>query len=183
MKHFILFTGHMIDAKDRPSPRFPADKEEKAKQEIRSNLLHQQLITTLPLQGIASGACGGDTLFHEICLELNIPSEIYLPSSPEEFKKGSVSFAGKEWDERFDALLKKLPHHILPKATKETEMNVYERTNEWMLEKALADGGKNMTLIALWDGGGGDGKGGTKDMINMAKEKGADVEVIDIKKL
>ena len=183
MKHFILFTGHMIDAPDRATPRFPAYKEQSVQKEIKLQLLHQQLITKLPLQGIASGACGGDMLFHETCLELNIPSEIYLPSSSEEFKKGSVSFAGKEWDERFDTLLKKLPYHVLSQAKEEITMNVYERTNEWMLQKALVNGGKNMTLIALWDGGGGDGKGGTKDMINMAKEKGADVEVIDIKKL
>lgn len=183
MKHYILFTGHMIDAPDRATPRFPAHKEASAQKEIKLRLLHQQLITSLPLQGIASGACGGDMLFHETCLGLNIPSAIYLASSPEEFKKGSVSFAGKEWQERFDALLKQLPYHVLPEATEETTMNVYERTNEWMLKQALSDGGKNMTLIALWDGGGGGGKGGTEDMINMAKEKGADVEVIDIKKL
>lgn len=62
-------------------------------------------------------------------------------------------------------------------------MNMYERTNEWMLEKALANGGKNLSLIALWDGGGGDGKGGTKGMIRMVQQKGAAVGIIDIKKI
>lgn len=183
MKHFILFTGHMIDAPGRPVPRFPAGKEDKVRQEIKLRLLHQQLVATTPLQGIASGACGGDMLFHELCIESGIPSEIYLASPAEEFKKGSVSFAGKNWEDRFDALLEKLPYYELPPAAKGTTMNKYERTNEWMLEKALSEGGSNLTLIALWDGSGGDGKGGTKDMINMAKEKGAQVEIIDIKQL
>ena len=182
MKHFILFTGHMIDAADRPVPRFPPGKEEKVRQEIKLRLLHQKLVVTEPLQGIASGACGGDMLFHELCIASGIPSEIYLASSADEFKKGSVSFAGKNWEDRFDALLKQLPCHELPPTT-DTTMNKYERTNEWMLETALSEGGSNLTLIALWDGGGGDGKGGTKDMINMAKEKGAQVEIIDIKQL
>lgn len=183
MKHFILFTGHMIDAPGRPAPRFPAAKEDKVRQEIKLRLLHQQLVATAPLQGIASGACGGDMLFHELCIELGIPSEIYLASSAEEFKQGSVSFAGKNWEDRFDALLKKLPYYELPPASEGATMNKYERTNEWMLEIALSEGGSNLTLIALWDGGGGDGKGGTKDMINMAKGKGAQVEIIDIKQL
>jgi len=182
MKHFILFTGHMIDAPGRAVPRFPANKEDKVRQEIKLRLLHQQFIVTAPLEGIASGACGGDMLFHELCIELGIPSEIYLASAAEEFMQGSVSFAGKNWEDRFDALLKQLPYHELPPAT-DTTMNKYELTNEWMLETALSDGGANLTLMALWDGGGGDGKGGTKDMINMAKEKGAAVEVIDIKQL
>lgn len=184
MKHFILFTGHMIDAKDRQTPRFPAHKEEKARREIKLRLFHQKLIMESPLQGIASGACGGDILFHEICAQLGIPSEIYLPVPPEKFKKGSVSFAGKQWDERFDKLLKQLPYYVLPENKGDAvSMNIYERTNEWMLEKALVNGGKNMSLIALWDGGGGDGKGGTKGMINMVREKGAAVGIIDIRKI
>lgn len=184
MKHFILFTGHMIDARDRQTPRFPAYKEEKARREIKLCLFHQKLIIELPLQGIASGACGGDILFHEICLQLGIPSEIYLPVSPEKFKQDSVSFAGKNWDERFDKLLKQLPYYVLPENKVDAAgMNMYERTNEWMLEKALANGGKNLSLIALWDGGGGDGKGGTKGMIKMVQQKGAAVGIIDIKKI
>ncbi len=184
MKHYILFTGHMIDAPGREVPRFPPNKEEKVRKEIKLQLLHQKLIATLPLQGIASGACGGDTLFHELCIELDIPSAIYLAAPAEEFKKGSVSFAGEKWSERFDHLLQQLPVHELPADKGDiSNMNIYERTNEWMLEKVFSEGGKNMALLALWDGGGGDGKGGTAHMVNMAKEQGAEVEVIDIKKL
>ena len=32
---------------------------------------------------------------------------------------------------------------------------------------------KNMTIIYLWYGGGGDGNGGTELMINTARDKGA----------
>ena len=37
-----------------------------------------------------------------------------------------------------------------------------------------------MTLIAVWDGKGGDGPGGTEHMIHTAREKGADVVIIKI---
>jgi hypothetical protein len=181
MQHFILFTGHMIDAKDRAKPRFPAYKEKSVRKEI-FDLLLQQKEKAVSLKGIASGACGSDILFHELCLQLNIPTEIYLPYPAEEFKKGSVSFAGENWDNRFNKLASSLPVHILDEK-KNTDMNVYEQTNEWMLHDTLRSGGNNMTLIAVWDGGGGDGKGGTAHMVNMAREKGAEVEVIDVKKI
>ena len=174
----------MIDAPDRKEPRFPAYKEEAAKQEIHKQLLLQKEKAAHPLHGIASAACGGDILFHESCMELGIPSEIYLAALPEKFKEGSVSFAGKNWEERFNHLLQQLPVHVLPDDKGDADnMNIYERTNEWMLEKALSAGGKNLTLVALWDGGGGDGKGGTAHMVNITKEQRGEVEVIDTKTL
>jgi len=184
MKHFLLFTGHMIDAADRKEPRFPASKEEAVKEAVYKMLVLQKEKVKLPLNGIASGACGSDILFHELCLSLNIPSQIYLAAPVEEFKKGSVSFAGEHWDKRYDELIKKLPVYVLPAGKEEAvNMNIYERTNEWMLEIALSDGGRHMTLIAVWNGGGGDGKGGTEHMVKMAKVQGAEVEIIDITKL
>ena len=184
MKHFILFTGHMIDGEDRKEPRFPASKEQAVKEAVYKMLVLQKAKANLPLNGIASGACGSDILFHELCLALNIPSQIYLAAPVEEFKKGSVSFAGKNWQKRYDELIEKLPVYVLPAGNSDAaNMNIYERTNEWMLDTALSYGGGNMTLIAVWNGGGGDGKGGTEHMVKMAKEQGAEVEIIDIKKL
>lgn len=184
MKHFILFTGHMIDAPGRKEPRFPASKEEAVKDEIYKLLVAQQEKATLPLNGIASGACGSDILFHELCASLNIPSEVYLAAPVEEFKNKSVSFAGESWEKRYDALIEKLPAYELPDSKGDADnMNIYERTNEWMLETALSEGGQNMTLMAVWNGSGGDGKGGTEHMVKMAREQGAEVDIIDITKL
>jgi hypothetical protein len=52
-----------------------------------------------------------------------------------------------------------------------------------MLEEALAGGGGNLTLIALWDGKGGDGPGGTEHMVSVAEEQGANTQVINPKNL
>jgi hypothetical protein len=183
MTHWILFTGHMIDAQDRPEPRFPADKEQAARQEIEKLLMEEKKATTGELKGIAGGACGGDILFHELCWELGIPTEIYLALPVEEFKEASVSFAGKEWDTRFDKLKEELPVHILPEAKENNSPNIWERANLWMLDNAIKDGGRNMSLIALWDGKGGDGSGGTEHMVQIAKEQGASIHIIDIKEL
>jgi hypothetical protein len=60
-------------------------------------------------------------------------AEMYLAFPVEKFKKESVSFAGKDWDERFDKLITEIPVHIL--AEKEDKNNnVWERANGWMLD-------------------------------------------------
>lgn len=177
MKHAILFTGHMIDAQDRKEPRFPAGKEAAARKAIRNSLSEEKDKYGNQLRGIAGGASGGDILFHELCREMNIPGEIYLALPQDEYKRTSVSFAGKEWTARFDELTSELPVRVLPE--KKEKDNIWEQTNLWMLHDALQGGGSNMTLIALWDGKGGDGEGGTEHMVRMAKEAGAEIMIID----
>jgi len=179
MKHFLLFTGHLIDAENRKTPRFPAHKESAAAKRLTDCLVQiKQNTGETEFCGIAGGASGGDILFHETCQQLEIPSEIYLALPVDEFMEASVSTAGAGWEARYHKLIKELPVHILPK-TEATE-NVWEKANDWMLIEALQNGGKNMTLLALWDGKGGDGPGGTEHMVNLAIASGATVNIIDI---
>ena len=189
--HNILFTGHMIDKENRNEKRFPADMEDKARQAIRNVLQNEKDgIRDKKVAGIAGGACGGDILFHEICEELDIPTEMYLALPREQFLAASVQFAGAQWVKRFDRLLDKLPERILldtselPKwLQKKPNYSIWVRNNIWMLESALVNGGSQMTLIALWDGKGGDRPGGSEHMIQVAQEKGATTIVIDTKEL
>jgi hypothetical protein len=148
---------------------------------MRKQLMEIKQTAKKEIKGIAGGASGGDILFHELCAEMNIPTEIYLALPVKEFKKTSVSFAGALWESRFDKLIKDLPPHLLPGAKDNTNNdNVWERANAWMLNAALKNGGENMTLVALWDGKGGDGSGGTAHLVHDAKRKGAKTIVIDI---
>ena len=185
MNHAILFTGHMIDEKERDEPRFPASKEEAVKAELRKQLQEEKNgVTRKAIKGIAGGACGGDILFHELCEEMGIQTEMYLALPAEEYKKRSVSFAGTDWDRRFDKLTKVLPVNILPEEKRSnSQNNIWAVTNLWMLDRALKVEGKNMTLIALWDGQGGDGNGGTEHMISVAKSKDAKIKIININKI
>jgi tetratricopeptide repeat protein len=189
---YLLFTGHMIDKPDRKDARFPSSKEAAVKQCIKEKITREKnkMQDDILLMGIAGGASGGDILFHEICAELNIPTQIYLALPPEKFKVESVAFAGLQWIERFDALYQKLPHSILCNTTelpkwlqKKKDYTIWERNNLWELNSALVSGGMHMTLIALWDGKGGDGAGGTADMVKEANAKGAKVIVLDINKI
>jgi hypothetical protein len=180
MAHTILFTGHMIDKEGRGEPRFPPAKESAVRIELAQRMRKLMQTIKTNLLGIAGGACGGDILFHELCVEMKIPSEIHLAMPAHEFKKHSVSFAGPEWDKRFDQLVNKLPVYILPEASPSSKKNIWAETNLWMLQKTIDNSGSDFTLIALWDGKPGDGEGGTEQMIEAAQEKKARIETIDI---
>lgn len=118
-----------------------------------------------------------------MCLEKGIPSEIFLTIDIHEFKKASVSFAGKYWVERFDKLMKGLPVRILSDSRGlEISDNMWSRANLWLLDRALKNGGAHMTLIALWDREGGDGDG-TGHMVSKARVANAKVEIININEL
>lgn len=52
-----------------------------------------------------------------------------------------------------------------------------------MLHNALAHGPQRTTLIALWDGGKGDGPGGTEHMVAKAEKRGAKKIHLDTREL
>ena len=52
-----------------------------------------------------------------------------------------------------------------------------------MLHNALFLSRDQLTLIALWNGATGDGPGGTEDMVERAKNRGARFIHLDTKKL
>ena len=182
MTHTIVFTGHVIDKSARPKPRFPARIEESVTEQIKLKLLEQKESNPgAEIKGISAAACGGDIIFHEQCAAIGIETELYLALPRDEFKKWSVAYAGEEWVHRFDNLLKKRPVHFLKKP--ETGDKVWAQANTWMLEEAARQSPENVTLMALWNGEGGDGPGGTEHMIAMAREAGAQIVIIDITKI
>src|SRR5439155_18565932 len=153
----LLFTGHMIDKPGRPEPRFPADKEELARQSIRSAIEKEAAIAPIAY-GIAGGANGGDILFHEICAELGIPTQLYLALPREEYIVASVQGGGPQWVERFNKLLNQHPEtrvlsetEDLPSwlADNKDEYDIWRRNSLWLLHNALAEQEQAVTLIAL----------------------------------
>lgn len=187
--HVLLFTGHRMDSPGREKARFPPNKESLARDAIR-NAIENELANNDKMIGIAGAASGGDILFHEICAELKIPSTLYLAISRDEYIRESVQSAGPQWVDRFNRLYNRLPRRELSR-TKDlprwlqtkSDYNIWQRNNLWCLYNAIACGGQFATLIALWDGGTGDGPGGTQDMVNRAEEKGAKTIILNTKEL
>ena len=188
--HVLLFTGHRVDAPDRKTPRFPAAKEKHARAVIFEAVRNEKAKAKGPIFGIAGGACGGDLLFHEICEALEIPSQMYLVLPKNEYIRASVAEGGPDWVERFNRLYDKLKPKILSDSDRlprwlraKKDYNIWQRSNLWMLHNALCISQDHLTLIALWNGATGDGAGGTEDMVNRAKDRGATFVHLDAKKL
>ncbi len=188
--HVLLFTGHRVDAPDRKTPRFPAAKEKHARAMIFEAVRNEKAKAKGPVFGIAGGACGGDILFHEICEALEIPSQMYLVLPKNDYIKVSVADGGPDWVERFNRLYDKMKPKILSESDRlprwlrtKKNYNIWQRSNLWMLHNALFISQDHLSLIALWNGATGDGPGGTEDMVERAKDRGATFIHLDARKL
>lgn len=179
----LLFVGHMIDLPGRPSARFPADRERVAGKAIADAVSAARQGVSGAVAGIASGARGGDLLFHDACRLYGLETWMVLPFPPEDFIKTSVAgIPRSNWEERFwstwgalDTAHREIVH---PRA----DNGAYAACNRRML--ALANElASDVLLIAYWDGEGGDGPGGTAWYVDTVKRSGGKVEVIDAKSL
>ena len=188
----FLFSGHMIDAPDRPLPRFPADKEGVAAARIGEAL--DALAASPSDLALAQGAAGGDILFGEACLARGVSLQMLLPLPEPEFIATSVlpCCAGESWRARYLALRERLalPPRILPDALGPLPRDregkpgdPYERCNRWLLDTALAQGADRLRFICLWDGGGGDGAGGTAHMVKEVARRTGQVTWLDTREL
>ena len=181
----FLFTGHMIDAPERETTRFPKEKEPAAVDAIRNQLT--ALGAGPEDLALCGGACGGDLIFAEAALELKLHLEVRIPFDFPEFLQNSVSFAGDNWQERFYQV-KQNPNTtllIMPDELGQLPENAnpYERNNLWQLYSALSWGAEKVHCLCLWDGKGGDGPGGTKHMHDAVKQRSGQVHVLASKTL
>jgi tetratricopeptide (TPR) repeat protein len=184
-RRVLLFSGHMIDAPDRPEPRFPPDKEPIAAKAITEEL--SRLGAGPEDLGLCGGACGGDLLFAEAALKLGLRLEIRIPFAEPTFLQKSVTFAGEQWRERYYTVKKNpltrllvMPDELgpLPK-----DANPYERNNLWQLHSALAQGPEKVNFVCLWNRKDGDGPGGTKHMCEEVSKRSGLVDVLDTTRL
>jgi tetratricopeptide (TPR) repeat protein len=184
-RQVFLFSGHMVDAPNRPLPRFPADKEPIAAEAIRAKL--DELRAGPQDLAFCSGACGGDLLFAEACLERGLGLRVRIPFTEPEFLNKSVRFAGERWVDRFMAVKANSKATVLvmpdvlgplPKG-----IDAYARNNVWQLYSALSWGPEKVNFLCLWNRQEGDGPGGTKHMYDTVTEHAGQVSVLDTTKL
>ena len=171
----LLFTGHMIDLPHRAEPRFPAALEQAARVRI-GEAIDRNLPERLGGLGFASCARGGDILFHEECRGRGIGTVIVLPFEADEFVRLSVEGAvGGEWPVRFWTLWNATPadrrHALggLAPVDQAEQAKAFAKCNSELLKMARQHG--RVHLIALWDGKGGDGPGGTADLVSRLGEE------------
>jgi hypothetical protein len=178
-----LFSGHMIDAPGRTTPRFPPDEEPTAAAAIAGVLA--ELGLGADDLAICGGACGGDLLFAEAALARGARLEIYIPFEEPTFLEKSVDFADKDWRARFLAAKARADLHIAPRelGPPQEGEDPYERNNRWMLDQASRFGADKVDFVCLWNGEGGDGPGGTKHMMEEVRQRGGRTHWLDTTKL
>jgi hypothetical protein len=182
-KKVLLFSGHMIDAPDRQTSRFPPEKEPVAAVAIANTIGE---IGAVPGDlAICGGACGGDLLFAEACLARDIRLELFIPFDEPTFLANSVDFADANWRDRYLAARSKATLHVMPDELGPLPAgeNPYERNNLWMLESAARFGGEKLAFICLWNGQGGDGPGGSQHFMDEANRKTNRIYWLDTRKL
>lgn len=190
--HPLIFSGHMIDAAGRGTPRFPPDKEEVAARAIREKVSEiKAAVETDPgveLLGVAGASDGGDLLFHEACHELGVATHVLLPVPELVYRATALSRQASRWAERYHTALRRAADvrilargHTLPGwlATR-PDYDTWQRSNRWILHYAWATTMTGrVTVLALWNGLMGDGSGGVADMVATGLHRGADVITVD----
>lgn len=190
-QRLLLFAGHMLDKPGRVPQRFPPEKEEVARQAIREAVMKELNAEGAISHGIAGGSHGGDLIFHEVCAELGLKTELWLALPPEKYiPVGVQNYVGPGSDrlvDRFRHLQRQLTCKVM---AEEMELPRWLRTREdydfwqrhtlWMVYNALRVGAENLTLIALWDG---DYENGTGDFVRRVQERGGKVVPIPTKQI
>ncbi len=174
----VLFSGHMIDQKDRPEPRFPAQLEQVVYREIRERLRKFDAGF-----GYASAACGADILFLEAMLERDGEIHIILPYGQDQFVADSVDRA-PGWKARFDRLLEKAASVVVTSGQAADSSGVlldYANRMAYGLASGKAEQLETeLVPLAAWNGEPGDGMGGTASAVELWRNAGSDAEIIDL---
>ncbi|WP_233130167.1 TRAFs-binding domain-containing protein [Synechococcus sp. 1G10] len=183
----ILFSGHIMDAPDRTQPRFPAAMEAAATERIGAAL--DALGAGAEDIAYCQAAAGGDLIFLEAAQQRQVRCQILLPFDEATFLQRSVlpSVHGEAWRDRYFAMKDRLtlPIRLMPDELGPTpaQANAYERCNLWLLNSTLACGIARVRFIALWNGAGGDGPGGTAHLHQEVQRRTGRVSWIDTRSL
>lgn len=184
-RQVLLFSGHMVDAPDRATPRFPTAMVPAAMAKIEAALA--ALGAGPGDLALTQGAAGGDLLFAEACVRRGMQLELLLPLPEPEFIEASIlpSADGAAWRERWFALPPQTVKRVMPDELGPLPpgANAFERCNLWLLHTALALGPEKVRFVCLWNGSGGDGPGGTRHMHDEVKRRTGRVTWIDTRQL
>ena len=177
-----ICSGHMIDAPDRKTPRFPEEKVAVVGQEIAEQLARWEI--GAGDLAICGGACGSDILFAEECERRGARVRLLLAQPVDAFVRDSVRHGGEDWVRRFHALRAEAEVEVLPEepAGSPNDVSIYARTNLWIIETARREAGDPSRIYALlvWDEKPtGDGPGGTSDFQEKVCHLGAQLEIIN----
>lgn len=191
----LLFTGHMLDAagvapERKRFPRTP-EAEALARAMIREAVQNEVGNQAAQVIGIAGGACGADILFHEVCAELGVRTELHLALPEDQYSASSVRQGGPAWVERYRKLTERLPTYVLQQQQQapdwlagKSDYSLWERNNHWNLYSSMAIDTRHRTVIALLNREReANGPGGTIHLVEQAEQLGFKTHELDARAL
>ena len=174
----LAFSGHMLDAPGRRTPRFPEAAAAGVQRRIADLL--ERLDARI---GYASAASGSDVLFLESLQARGGESNVVLPFEREEFFRISVEPAGEPWVRRARQALER--SFAVEQATRGGyggDDVLFSYANRVILGKAILRSRFLETeplLIAVWDGQRAALPGGTAECVQTWQQSGYPLVVID----
>ena len=178
----VVFTGHMIDAPGKPV-RFPEEAAEDARAAVGEALDELQ-----PAVGFCSLACGGDLLFFEEMKRRRLERRVYLPFESGDFERESVSFANRDWVERYRSALRST-RGTIQYAVRDGYLGddcLFAYNNQFTRGEALLQArswGTECILLALLDSRSIRKVGGAMDMVSQWGDLGGQVALVDLNKV
>jgi hypothetical protein len=111
----VAFAGHLVDAPDRGTPRFPPSLAPGVREALASRLsaMREPVV-------FASAACGAALLFVDAALARGAEVNVVLPDARDDFVRTSGAPGGGEWARRFDDALARATRVIM--ATEEQHL-------------------------------------------------------------
>ncbi|HEX2699107.1 MAG TPA: hypothetical protein VHM89_02755 [Acidimicrobiales bacterium] len=175
----VVAGGHMVDRPDRPAPRFPAGSEGTVTSAIGSTL--DRWVTGRGTLIVCGGARGADIIAAEQGLARGADAWLLIAIPEADHLAGSVELPGTDWADRYRNLRRRCPTWFqddeLPPL--QPGEDPFERNNEWSLRVGIAQAPPHqLFVLAVWDGAGADGPGGTSHLLERARAAGATVETI-----
>jgi len=181
----LVYFGHMVDADNRPVPRFPKEKIGALRRAIR-----QRLDQYGALHGFGQASRGTDMIVLEELVRRDLTATVVLPIPREDFLALS---AGGNWNEHFAQLQKNRRIEFLPPLTSPcppaAELTDALIAANREVQRLAMEFSRRLdeepVILAVWDGKKGDGPGGTADAITLWRDEGYEkyLDIIDIAKL
>jgi hypothetical protein len=174
----VIVTGHMTDAPDRATPRFPESEVSRVRSEVYAAFRLWDLGANDLL--ICGAARGGDLISATAARSLGATVWALLAHPSEKFVTESVAGGDPAWIEEYRDLLQHAPSwDLTDTATFADRSDVYAAANEWMLATANHQADDTApNLLAIWDGTDAGGIGGTAHMVAEAQRHNTIVKVI-----
>jgi hypothetical protein len=160
----VLVSGHLVDGPDRPAARFPPARVAWVTARVADALDAWRVGPGTTL--VCGGARGADIIAAEQAYARGAAVLLCLALPAEDFARRSVDLPGTSWADRFRDLLTVADVRQL--AAEVTDVpdgdEVFARTNAWMVDTVRAMDDRPYVVV-VWDGRGGDGPGGTGDLV------------------